>query len=274
MPRAPVPISPILRSFLNDFTTKIAPLELAEKWDNVGFLIETHKSIELESLRILTCIDLTAEVALEAERKKCNMILSYHPVLFKAVHSLSLSQNGPILRCLDANISVFSPHTALDSTEGGMNDFICDIFRDQEVGRDAVRTELQSGANIGRISRLKSSTSLTDIITILKRKLDIPTIRFVCPTSYPGDFRVSSIGVCVGSGASVLSGAPADLYLTGEMSHHEILSAKASGKAVVLLDHSSSERPYLSTLAARVAEFDCVECISVSEADTEPIRSC
>jgi putative NIF3 family GTP cyclohydrolase 1 type 2 len=36
---------------------------------------------------------------------------------------------------------------------------------------------------------------------------------------------IKSIGICAGSGASVLRGAPnADLWFTGEMSHHESFS--------------------------------------------------
>ena len=35
--------------------------------------------------------------------------------------------------------------------------------------------------------------------------------------------QVGRVGVCAGSGGSVLAGAKADLILTGEMSHHEVL---------------------------------------------------
>ena len=37
------------------------------------------------------------------------------------------------------------------------------------------------------------------------------------------DSPVSTIAVCAGSGSSVLAGVPADLFVTGEMSHHEVL---------------------------------------------------
>jgi len=36
-----------------------------------------------------------------------------------------------------------------------------------------------------------------------------------------------------------------DLFLTGEMSHHEILAANAQGTSVILCEHSNSERGYL-----------------------------
>jgi putative NIF3 family GTP cyclohydrolase 1 type 2 len=37
------------------------------------------------------------------------------------------------------------------------------------------------------------------------------------------DSLVGSVAVCAGSGASVLAGVAADLFVTGEMSHHEVL---------------------------------------------------
>lgn len=45
---------------------------------------------------------------------------------------------------------------------------------------------------------------------------------------------VSSVAICAGSGADLLLGNPADVYLTGEMSHHEVLEAVASGHHVIL----------------------------------------
>jgi len=61
-------------------------------------------------------------------------------------------------------------------------------------------------------------------------------------------------------GGSILKDAPADLLLTGEMSHvslllmqyhradrqHEVLAAVAKGQTVILTNHSNTERPYLS----------------------------
>lgn len=60
-----------------------------------------------------------------------------------------------------------------------------------------------------------------------------------------GTDKPSSVAICAGSGSSVLNGVDADVYLTGEMSHHEILAANANGTHVVLCTHDGSERPWL-----------------------------
>ena len=70
----------------------------------------------------------------------------------------------------------------------------------------------------------------------------------------------------------MLSGAPADLLLTREMTHRDFLATVAKGKSVIMLDHSSSERPFLPELAKRIEQLEGVEFVSVSECDTEPIR--
>merc|ERR1712224_691024 len=60
--------------------------------------------------------------------------------------------------------------------------------------------------------------------------------------------HVKSVAVCAGSGSSVLSGVKADMFLTGEMTHHQILQANDNGTTVVLTDHSNTERGYLPVM--------------------------
>ena len=271
MPRAPSPVSHILKCFVSQFETKIAPLSLAESWDNVGILIECPSAEQLQSLRIIACIDLTNEVISEAIQKKCNMILSYHPILFRPVQSLSCVSHLPLLRCIEGGVNVFSPHTALDAAVGGMNDHLCDVFKGFEKSRVGVRTDNNTGASIGRVLQLTEMVSLDCIIKALKKALKVSQVRYASPHETM-EVRVTSIAVCVGSGGSLLAGADADVYLTGEMSHHEILSATSKGRSVILLDHSSSERPFLPELVRRVSELDLVEFVCVSERDIEPIK--
>jgi putative NIF3 family GTP cyclohydrolase 1 type 2 len=99
---------------------EIAPLELADgSWDNVGLLLESPLS--LKSGRILLTNDLTSPVVAEAIENRADMIISYHPPWFKATKRL-LASSGPLTHinlCLANGISIYSPHTALDSISGG-----------------------------------------------------------------------------------------------------------------------------------------------------------
>jgi len=270
MPQAPVPSSRILREFLFQFEQRIATLKLAEKWDNVGFLIESPRAQSYDKLRVLACIDMTNDVVSEAISRDCNMILSYHPLMFRPIQSISTQSQLHILRCIESGISVFVPHTALDSAEAGMNDYLCDKFIDIQLSRTSISSDPSTGAQVGRIVQFKQPMSIDIVVDILKKSLGIGTVRIATAVSLRGN-TVSSIAVCVGSGYSVLKSAVADVFLTGEMPHHDILACKALGISVILLDHSSSERPFIPELVRRISLIECVSSCFQSETDTEPI---
>lgn len=64
---------------------------------------------------------------------------------------------------------------------------------------------------------------------------------------------MGTVALCAGSGGSVLANVEADLYLTGEMSHHEVLEATQRGIHVVLCNHSDSERGFLKVVGPLIA---------------------
>ena len=78
--------------------------------------------------------------------------------------------------------------------------------------------------------------------------------------------------MCAGSGSSVLRNVQTDLYVTGEMSHHEILHAVYSGTSVILCDHSNTERGFLHVIKERLIEsLDSEMKIIVSQVDCDPL---
>lgn len=82
-----------------------------------------------------------------------------------------------------------------------------------------------------------------------------------------------SVAVCAGSGSSVLRGTGADLWLTGEMSHHDVLDATHQGASVILTDHSNSERGFLKKLQPRLHELFSKEInVVISEKDKDPLE--
>ena len=78
--------------------------------------------------------------------------------------------------------------------------------------------------------------------------------------------------MCAGSGSSVLRHVSADLYVTGEMSHHEVLDAVHNGHSVILCDHSNTERGYLTVLREKLLQiFDGRIEILISKQDKDPL---
>jgi dinuclear metal center YbgI/SA1388 family protein len=105
---------------------KIVPLELAQDWDNVGLLIgDPEKNIK----NILLTIDITAEVLAEAKRLKTELIISYHPVIWDGLKKITADGASSVVYDLaHCGIAVFSIHTALDATIGGVNDGLAEII--------------------------------------------------------------------------------------------------------------------------------------------------
>ena len=78
-------------------------------------------------------------------------------------------------------------------------------------------------------------------------------------------------GSC-GSLAQVAAKAGAQLYLTGEMRHHDALAAAAAGMTVVCVGHSNSERPALERLAVRLSLLRPGLDVVLSKQDKDPLQ--
>ena len=103
---------------------QLAPLSLAESWDNVGLLVEPSKCRPIKT--ILLTNDLTVAVMEEAEAMICDLIVSYHPPLFRPIKRLVQKDWKQLLavRAIESGMAIFSPHTSWDSVKGGVNDWL------------------------------------------------------------------------------------------------------------------------------------------------------
>jgi dinuclear metal center YbgI/SA1388 family protein len=111
---------------LMDAMERIAPLSMAESWDNVG-LIAGSAGAPLRGGVAIT-IDLTAPVLEEAIARKASVIVAYHPPIWTALKHLTDAEPGQalLLRAIEERIAIFSPHTALDGAGEGMNDWLAE----------------------------------------------------------------------------------------------------------------------------------------------------
>ncbi|XP_010176779.1 NIF3-like protein 1 [Antrostomus carolinensis] len=126
---------------------------------------------------------------------------------------------------------------------------------------------------MGRLCTLSEPVSLSDITERIKSHLKLPHIRLAVGMGKTRESPVKKAALCAGSGSSVLKGMEADLYLTGEMSHHDVLDAVANGISVILCEHSNTERGFLSELRDMLAiHLQNNVNIIVSEKDRDPLQ--
>ncbi len=107
-----------------DYLEAFAPTFYAEDFDNVGLLVG-NKHLPLKG--ILICHDTLEEVIDEAIEKKCNLIVSFHPIVFKGLKKLNGNSyvERVVIKAIQHNIAIYAIHTALDNMQHGVNDAMC-----------------------------------------------------------------------------------------------------------------------------------------------------
>ena len=102
---------------------RIAPLELAESWDNPRLAGGLRRA---GGKKVLVTLDITPEVVEEAAAKGCSLIVAHHPVIFSPLKKLG-SRDVPF-QLVQSGISAICMHTNLDAAEGGVNEVLAGIF--------------------------------------------------------------------------------------------------------------------------------------------------
>ncbi|HIN84288.1 MAG TPA: Nif3-like dinuclear metal center hexameric protein, partial [Phycisphaerales bacterium] len=126
---------------------------------------------------------------------------------------------------------------------------------------------------IGRRIHLDKSLQLDELARKLKKHLGVGYVR-VAPAAGKDDrAQVQTIGLCAGAGGSVCKLAIDDgceVFITGEMTHHNVVAATARGCTVMLTGHTNSERGYLPKLKEQLSQLLPEATISVSKSDSSP----
>jgi len=104
---------------------RIAPPDLAADWDNVGLLAGDLRSAVR---RIMLCVDLTEPVLAEAIAKRAQMVVAYHPVIFKPISRIGPAGSPVVYQAVRRGLAIYSVHTALDAAPGGTDDVLADIL--------------------------------------------------------------------------------------------------------------------------------------------------
>ena len=107
------------------YLEELAPLHYAEDFDNVGLLV--GKSNE-QVKGILVSLDTLESVVDEAIEKNCNLIVSFHPIIFNGLKKINGKSyvERVVIKAIKHDIAIYAMHTALDNCLQGVNDIICD----------------------------------------------------------------------------------------------------------------------------------------------------
>lgn len=239
----------------------IAPFELAEEWDNVGLLAG---SMNREADGVLCALDLNEMVIDEAVEKKVQLIVTHHPVLFRG--RKNLREDDPegrmLCRLVRENIALIAAHTNFDNAQPGVNDALANKLGLSEVvaGECGMRTGTPVQKTLRAFAEHAREVLGGPIRMYGEEDREI--------------HRVSVLGGAGGDFAPMAIAAGADVYLTGEISHHKAWDAYLSGLCCLEAGHAATELPAIKILADGLQNAaNGVQCnVRICVSETELFR--
>ncbi|NNC69793.1 MAG: Nif3-like dinuclear metal center hexameric protein [Flavobacteriaceae bacterium] len=111
---------------------ELAPLKYAEDFDNVGLLVGDY---DTEVSGVLVTLDTLEDVVDEAISKKCNLIISFHPIIFSGLKKINGSNyvERVVLKAIKNDIAIYAIHTALDNSIRGVSAKMAEVLNLQKT---------------------------------------------------------------------------------------------------------------------------------------------
>lgn len=116
-----------IKEIIRFLEEKVAPPAYAESFDNVGLLVG---NAENQATGVLVTLDTLENVVQEAIQKNCNLIVSFHPIIFSGLKSLTGKNyvERAVIQAIKNDVAIYAIHTGLDNSFQGVNARICDVL--------------------------------------------------------------------------------------------------------------------------------------------------
>lgn len=227
-----------------EYIRKIAPEEFQEDWDNSGYQVR----IKNETDKVILCMDVTDRVIDRAIETGAKLIISHHPMIFTGVKRIDedsyLGEN--IIKLIENKISVYSSHTSLDVSDRGVN-----VALAEALGLPIVENfAMTDTTTIGYVLRNNMGDKIYD------RLKDLGAI------FYGKKVPVEKIAIVGGAGMSYFDEAIAkgvDMFITGDVKHHDGQRGYEENISLVDLTHYGSEKFVLNKLKDLLEENFTIE---------------
>src|ERR1700712_4219605 len=107
------------------FLESIAHPSLQEDYDNTGLITG---AADWECTGAIISLDATEDVIKEAIEKKCNLVISHHPIVFRGLKKINGKNyvEKTIITAIKNDIAIYAIHTNLDNVIEGVNGMIAD----------------------------------------------------------------------------------------------------------------------------------------------------
>ncbi len=229
-------------SFIED----LAPKAYQESYDNSGLILGGY---EKEITHVLVCLDGDRAALERAVAHNCQLLISHHPMLFKAVRTLTddTREGGLLTQAIKHDIALYSAHTNFDSASGGLTDYLCKKLGLNNVQVLRKTATLSSGVGSGRYGEI-SPVSGEQWIHDVKMKLSLRGLRWI------GVLPATVKRVVVYNGSYDREILPdlkmikPDALITGDLKYHDAQELMENGIFTVDAGHYGTERLFVEEM--------------------------
>ncbi|MCH2480222.1 MAG: Nif3-like dinuclear metal center hexameric protein [Flavobacteriales bacterium] len=218
------------------------PKAISEDFDNVGLIIG-NSSKELQS--ILVTLDSTVDVIEEAIEKNCNLIISYHPIIFEGIKKINEQEDyvqKAVIKAIENKICIYAIHTSMDNHENGISYSLAKILGLNKtsilIPKEKKINNLKIG--MGTIGYLSSELSEDKFLKLVKNSIKNSLIRHSKMTGK----KISKVAIVAGSGSFAIDEClnnNVDALITSDLKYHNFFMGT---NKILLLDigHFESEK--------------------------------
>lgn len=211
------------------------PLCNACSWDNVGLLVGNR---DISVSKVLVALDFDINVACEAKDLGAQLIITHHPVMFSPINKITSDTPAgrALLFLIENGIALYSAHTNLDCSPGGINDYLVNLYGFENMRHSDI--ELGKEFGLGRISDLPSPMTLKELASHIGKTLNLEHIYYIGRD----DAIIRTAFTCSGSGGSLISPEKdADVFITGDIKYSGARDFHELGLNVIYAGHYDTE---------------------------------
>lgn len=242
--------------------TEIAPLHWQESYDNAGLQVG---DLNAEAHKALICLDITEAIVDEAIAKKCDLIVSHHPLIFRGLKHLTPETyiERAVMKAVKHDIAMISMHTNLDNSYLGVSRVLADRLGLKNLNLLQPSESEPEVCGAGMIGEFDTAMEEKDFLQLVAETIGSPCLRHSVLTGR----KVKKVALCGGSGSPFMPDAlrqKVDAYLTADIKYHDFFVPEGN---VLLVDggHFETEqftkeliceliRKKFPTFAAEIAE--------------------
>ena len=244
-----------------EYLSKLAPLETADSYDNVGLLVGDETA---EVTGVCCCVDITHEVIRESAEKGANLIISHHPVIFEGLKNIQTW--NPVVELIKNDIAAIAMHTNFDIAPSGVNAALVEILEFKSEG------SFENG--YGAICEMTRDFTAKTLAEHCKARLGLECVKFSRNSTEQKILR--RVAVCCGGGVDrdimrLAREQKIDAIISGDIKHNFWIEAENCGIALIDAGHFGTEKAAAQALAKLAAECAAANSaiIPVFAAETE-----